>query len=101
MNRIWSDLSVQYCVRSQSSPNFYDPVRVTYFLNKLQVIAEDDFMPSDEDILRMRVQVTDYFIKLEEDQLQELLVFQTIGITETKFDYSRFMLNIIDVGGQR
>ena len=48
---------LQYCLRSQSAPNYYDPMTVNYFLGRLEVISSDAYVPSVEDVLRMRVQV--------------------------------------------
>jgi hypothetical protein len=40
-----------------SAPNFYDTTTVTYFLGRLKVIGSKDYVPTVDDILRMRVQV--------------------------------------------
>jgi hypothetical protein len=57
MQRLWNDLGLQYCLKSQSAPNHYDPMTVSYFLSRLDDIGSQDYVPTIDDVLRMRVQV--------------------------------------------
>ena len=57
MQRLWNDIGLQYCLRSQWAPNYYDPTTVNYFLGRLDIIASQGYLPTLDDVLRMRIQV--------------------------------------------
>eukprot|EP00038_Savillea_parva_P006801 m.165952 g.165952 ORF g.165952 m.165952 type:complete len:363 (-) comp12627_c0_seq1:81-1169(-) len=52
-----------------------------YYFNRVDEIAKPDYCPTQDDVLRSRVQTT--------------------GIVETQFRFKGMIFNVIDVGGQR
>lgn len=52
-----------------------------YFFDRVDEIAKPDYCPSQEDVIKARVQTT--------------------GIIETQFQFKDMIFNVIDVGGQR
>ena len=60
--------------------NFFPRVRIS-FLNSLDRISHQNYIPSQQDVLRTRVKTT--------------------GIVETHFSYKGLKFKLLDVGGQR
>lgn len=76
---LWRHPAIQ-AVYNQSSEYFL-PGCVDYFLNSLERIATEDYLPSPEDILRCRAKTT--------------------TIIETCFSHDETHFRMVDVGGQR
>jgi len=76
---IWKDPGIQVCYKHKSMFQFPDSGE--YFFSKIHEIAEPQYIPSQQDILRTRVRTT--------------------GIVETKFEIEGRQFHLFDVGGQR
>jgi guanine nucleotide-binding protein subunit alpha len=80
ISSIWKDGGTQECFK-RSGRDFYLIDSAKYFLDSLERIAQANFVPDDQDILRCRVKTT--------------------GITETAFNIGDLTYRMFDVGGQR
>ena len=77
---LWRDAGVQACFERSNEYQLIDCAK--YFLDKVDIIKnEDEFQPTEQDILRARV--------------------LTSGIFETKFRVEKVKFHMFDVGGQR
>jgi len=76
---LWTDKGIQdvYGMRSQ----FQLADSAKYYLDKVDTIAADDYLPSEQDVLRSRVRTT--------------------GIVENEFEIDKNKFKMYDVGGQR
>lgn len=76
---LWNDPGTQECYRRSNEYQLIDCAQ--YFLDKVDTIADTNYAPSYQDILRCRV--------------------WTYGIFETKFSVDKVKFHMFDVGGQR
>ena len=76
---LWEDGGVQSCFKRSHEYNLIDSAK--YFLDKISDLSQDEYVPSDQDILRCRVLTKD--------------------ISEIKFVERSVMFHMFDVGGQR
>mmetsp|Transcript_26125 Transcript_26125/g.29069 ORF Transcript_26125/g.29069 Transcript_26125/m.29069 type:complete len:349 (+) Transcript_26125:97-1143(+) len=76
---VWNSKIIQKLWKDRSS--FQVPQATEYYLQNLERIAKDDFVPTDEDILRAKLKTT--------------------GVWEMKFDAFGKHFLLVDVGGQR
>ncbi|GAB6030404.1 Guanine nucleotide-binding protein G(s) subunit alpha [Chamberlinius hualienensis] len=76
---LWQDRGVKACFERSNEYQLIDCAQ--YFLDKVPVIRQPNYIPSDQDILRCRV--------------------LTSGIFETRFQVDRVNFHMFDVGGQR
>lgn len=76
---LWDDPSIQVAYSNQSKFQLLDCAK--HFLDKVEVVAQEGFVPSEDDIRRCRVRTT--------------------GIVETKFETDGHSFLLVDVGGQR
>jgi guanine nucleotide-binding protein G(i) subunit alpha len=79
MKKIWSDEGTQYCLSRSREFQLNDSAQ--YYLNSLERIAEPNYIPTQQDVLRTRVKTT--------------------GIIETQFSFNGLNFTLVDVGGQR
>jgi GTPase SAR1 family protein len=79
MKRLWSDGGVQSAFLRASEYQLNDSAQ--YFLDRLDEISKQDYLPSTQDILRTRVKTT--------------------GIVEINFLLKDMNFRVFDVGGQR
>jgi guanine nucleotide-binding protein G(s) subunit alpha len=76
---LWKDEGVQRSFERNNEYQLIDCAK--YFLDKIADVRRPDYSPSEQDILRARV--------------------QTSGIFETKFSVDKVNFHMFDVGGQR
>ena len=90
LTKLWEDVSLQHFVKKEtlykdgdlySNCVFRIDESLPYYLNNLNRIAGQDYIPSTQDILMCRIQTT--------------------GIVDFDFVYNQTPFRIIDVGGQR
>ncbi|PAV83624.1 hypothetical protein WR25_21655 [Diploscapter pachys] len=79
VKKCWNDRGVQACYERSSEYQLIDCAK--YFLDRIDVIRQPNYDPSEQDILRCRVMTT--------------------GIFETKFEVDKVRFHMFDVGGQR
>ncbi|XP_075899914.1 guanine nucleotide-binding protein G(q) subunit alpha-like isoform X2 [Nelusetta ayraudi] len=76
---LWSDLGIQECYTRKREYQLSDSAK--YYLNDLERIAANPYLPTQQDVLRVRVPTT--------------------GIIEYPFDMQNVVFRMVDVGGQR
>ncbi|XP_069965226.1 G protein alpha q subunit isoform X2 [Bactrocera oleae] len=76
---LWADTGIQECYDRRREYQLTDSAK--YYLSDLERIEKEDFLPSEQDILRARVPTT--------------------GILEYPFDLDGIVFRMVDVGGQR
>ena len=79
IDQLWNDLNVKKCAKRGNEFHLIDSAQ--YFLDRINIIRNKDYVPDDQDILRCRVLTT--------------------GILETQFFVKQVNFHIFDVGGQR
>ncbi|XP_033117167.1 guanine nucleotide-binding protein G(o) subunit alpha-like [Anneissia japonica] len=79
MKRLWADSGIQEIFSRSSEYQLNDSAQ--YFLESLDRLAESNYTPNEQDILRTRVKTT--------------------GIVETHFNFKNLHFRLFDVGGQR
>ncbi|CAN9504544.1 unnamed protein product [Ophioblennius macclurei] len=79
VKRVWSDHGIQKCYDRRREFQLSDSAK--YYLSDLNRITAPGYIPTLQDILRVRVPTT--------------------GILEYPFDLSRVVFRMVDVGGQR
>ncbi|CAJ1070147.1 guanine nucleotide-binding protein G(q) subunit alpha-like [Xyrichtys novacula] len=76
---LWSDPGIQECYSRRREYQLSDSAK--YYLNDLDRIADNAYLPTQQDVLRVRVPTT--------------------GIIEYPFDLENVVFRMVDVGGQR
>ncbi|XP_020714700.1 G protein alpha q subunit isoform X5 [Ceratitis capitata] len=79
IKNLWADTGIQECYDRRREYQLTDSAK--YYLSDLDRIEKEDFLPSEQDILRARVPTT--------------------GILEYPFDLDGIVFRMVDVGGQR
>jgi len=79
LNSLWADVQIQKAFSHKDETVI--PDHMQYFFEKLETIADPNYIPTDEDVLRARI--------------------RTIGITNVTFDMDGAYIRIYDVGGQK
>eukprot|EP00475_Leptophrys_vorax_P015340 TRINITY_DN2169_c0_g2_i1.p1 TRINITY_DN2169_c0_g2~~TRINITY_DN2169_c0_g2_i1.p1 ORF type:complete len:357 (+),score=102.94 TRINITY_DN2169_c0_g2_i1:101-1171(+) len=79
IRKVWSDPAIKAAYDRRSKFQVFDSC--SYFLDKIQTIAEEKYLPSDDDLLRVRVRTT--------------------GMIQEEFDFKGLRMRMMDVGGQR
>ncbi|XP_035670448.1 guanine nucleotide-binding protein G(q) subunit alpha [Branchiostoma floridae] len=76
---LWEDAGIQECYDRRREYQLTDSAK--YYLSDLERIAQPDYLPTEQDVLRVRVPTT--------------------GIIEYPFDLDNVIFRMVDVGGQR
>lgn len=76
---LWSDPGIQECYSRKREYQLSDSAK--YYLNDMQRISDAAYLPTQQDVLRVRVPTT--------------------GIIEYPFDLQNVVFRMVDVGGQR
>ncbi|XP_043910725.1 guanine nucleotide-binding protein subunit alpha-15-like [Protopterus annectens] len=76
---LWEDDGIKRCYDRRNEFHLLDSA--SYFFTEIDRIAAENYIPTEQDVLRMRVITT--------------------GITEYVFPWKKMNLRIVDVGGQR
>ncbi|XP_078667029.1 guanine nucleotide-binding protein subunit alpha-11 [Branchiostoma floridae x Branchiostoma belcheri] len=76
---LWEDAGIQECYDRRREYQLTDSAK--YYLSDLDRIAQSDYLPTEQDVLRVRVPTT--------------------GIIEYPFDLDNVIFRMVDVGGQR
>jgi guanine nucleotide-binding protein G(o) subunit alpha len=79
LKRLWADEAVQRCFKRSNEYQLTDSAK--YFLDALDRIGAADYLPTEQDLLRIRIKTT--------------------GVVEVKFDLKDLHFRVFDVGGQR
>ncbi|XP_063770521.1 guanine nucleotide-binding protein subunit alpha-15 [Pseudophryne corroboree] len=79
IKKLWSDPGIRKCYERRREFQLLDSA--FYYLTNLERITQDGYMPTNEDILRIRVPTT--------------------GINEYCFSVDKVNLRMVDVGGQK
>jgi hypothetical protein len=79
IQKLWRDSAVQQAFARYAEFQLSDSAK--YYMDAVHRLAEPDFVPTDEDILRVRAKTT--------------------GITEITFQVDDAKFRLVDVGGQR
>lgn len=79
IKKLWNDQGVQECYDRRREYQLTDSAR--YYLDYIDRISASDYLPTVQDILRVRVPTT--------------------GIIEYPFDLENIIFRMVDVGGQR
>ena len=79
LKRLWADAGVKKCFGHAREYQLNDSAE--YYLDQLDRLCEENYIPTEQDVLRSRIKTT--------------------GIIETTFNYKNLEFQLIDVGGQR
>ncbi|XP_072517271.1 guanine nucleotide-binding protein subunit alpha-14-like [Salminus brasiliensis] len=79
IQRLWADSGLKICYGRRREYQLLDSTE--YFMTNLDRIAAPDYVPSAQDVLRVR--------------------FPTTGINDYSFEVEKITLRIVDVGGQK
>jgi len=79
IKQLWEDPGIQETYEQRSKFQLNDSTK--YFMDSIDRISQEGFLPTPEDILRSRV--------------------KTVGAVEEKFEIDNITFRMVDVGGQR
>eukprot|EP00761_Pharyngomonas_kirbyi_P009518 gb/GECH01009534.1/.p1 GENE.gb/GECH01009534.1/~~gb/GECH01009534.1/.p1 ORF type:complete len:356 (+),score=45.14 gb/GECH01009534.1/:1-1068(+) len=79
LSRLWQHPAIQQCYSRRSEFQLYDSCK--YYLDDIHRLAQDDYSPTQQDVLRARV--------------------KTLGVVEDRFEMDGIKFLLTDVGGQR
>ncbi|TRZ02868.1 hypothetical protein DNTS_026733 [Danionella cerebrum] len=79
IRRLWADPGIRACYSRRREYQLLDSTE--YYMTNLDRIADPDFIPTDQDVLRVRLPTT--------------------GINDYSFSVEKITLRIVDVGGQK
>ncbi|XP_028299325.1 guanine nucleotide-binding protein subunit alpha-11-like isoform X2 [Gouania willdenowi] len=79
IRRLWADSGIRVCYSRRCEYQLLDSTE--YYMNNLDRISSQDYIPTEQDVLRVR--------------------FPTTGIHDYGFTIKKITLRIVDVGGQK
>lgn len=79
IQKLWNSREIKEVYKHKSRFSLDDSCE--YFMNKIDIISKEDYIPTEEDILHIRIRTT--------------------GIVESSYVIQGIKFNFIDVGGQR
>ncbi|XP_029004458.1 guanine nucleotide-binding protein subunit alpha-11-like [Betta splendens] len=79
IRRVWADAGIRVCYSRRCEYQLLDSTE--YYMTNLERIAASDYVPTEQDVLRVR--------------------FPTTGIHDYAFNIKTITLRIVDVGGQK
>ncbi|XP_065103025.1 guanine nucleotide-binding protein subunit alpha-15-like [Paramisgurnus dabryanus] len=79
IRRLWADAGIKLCYSRRREYQLLDSTE--YYMTNLDRIASEDYIPTAQDVLRVR--------------------FPTTGISDYSFSTDKMNLRIVDVGGQK
>ncbi|KAJ3444171.1 guanine nucleotide-binding protein g(o) subunit alpha [Anaeramoeba flamelloides] len=80
LSELWEDSGIQKSLEFKDKKfHLYDSTE--YFFDEIERVSSEYYLPTNEDVLRTRV--------------------KSIAVEEAKFRIGKYILNMIDVGGQR
>ncbi|KAM8889706.1 guanine nucleotide-binding protein subunit alpha-14-like [Synchiropus picturatus] len=79
IRRLWADPGIRICYSRRCEYQLLDSTE--YYMNNLDRISTQDYIPTEQDVLRVR--------------------FPTTGIHDYSFNIKTITLRIVDVGGQK
>ncbi|KAM8940507.1 guanine nucleotide-binding protein subunit alpha-15-like [Pelodytes ibericus] len=79
IKKLWNDAGIHKCYERRTEYQLLDSAK--YYLSNLERLMHDSYLPTDEDILRVRMPTT--------------------GINEYGFTVDKINLRMVDVGGQK
>ncbi|KAF6721415.1 Guanine nucleotide-binding protein subunit alpha-15 [Oryzias melastigma] len=79
IHRLWGDTGIQICYSRRCEYQLLDSTE--YYMKNLDRISMEDYIPTEQDVLRVR--------------------FPTTGIHDYAFNIKTITLRIVDVGGQK
>lgn len=79
IRRLWADSGIRVCYNRRCEYQLLDSTE--YYMNNLDRISSPDYIPTEQDVLRVR--------------------FPTTGIHDYSFTIKNITLRIVDVGGQK
>uniref|UniRef100_A0A3P9J7Z5 Guanine nucleotide binding protein (G protein), alpha 15 (Gq class), tandem duplicate 4 n=1 Tax=Oryzias latipes TaxID=8090 RepID=A0A3P9J7Z5_ORYLA len=79
IRRLWGDPGIRICYSRRCEYQLLDSTE--YYMNNMERISMEDYIPTEQDVLRVR--------------------FPTTGIHDYSFNIKTITLRIVDVGGQK
>ena len=79
LKQLWEDPAIQEAFEHKDETII--PDHMDYFFQKIDELQDDEYVPSDDDVLRARI--------------------RSIGIDQVTFDINGAIIRIYDVGGQK
>lgn len=79
ITKLWADPVIKHVFKQSNSIGLGD--NAGFFLDEVERIAQSDYTPTDEDILKSRI--------------------RTVGISNLDFQFNNILTQLVDVGGQK
>eukprot|EP00466_Bigelowiella_natans_P012726 jgi/Bigna1/52232/estExt_Genewise1Plus.C_60210 len=80
ISQIWEDPSIKACYKDIDDPEYNLPDSTTYFMAEINRICQSGYIPTMEDIIRVR--------------------WTTTGAPSESFEFAGYTVTLVDLGGQ-